>query len=262
MLGNPWFRLYHEWDSDPKVQSMPEVMQRRLVMLFCSRCRGETLQENQRAFHWRISSPELAETKALFVANGFIDEKWNLLNWNRRQFLSDSSTDRVRRFRQGKKQDETLHETVGNVTVTAPDTDTDTEQKQIQKDLALTSIEVPAGVFDLPLPGEQGEWGVPQRLYDELVKLYPNASVMGELAKMRAWLLTNPRKTAKGLPRFINNWLSKAQNTTHSNGNGRSNGHVFENKYDAARRKIREEALAEGEDDDLGGAEGRAATFQ
>lgn len=117
-MSNPWFRFYHEWDSDPKVQMMSEAMQRRLAMLFCWKCRGETFHETRAAFHWRVSETDMAETKALFLQNGFIDEKWNLLNWNRRQFLSDSSTDRVRRFRQGKKHDETLHETKGNVTVT------------------------------------------------------------------------------------------------------------------------------------------------
>ena len=64
---NAWFRMYHEWDSDPKVQSMTEAMQRRLAMLFCSRCKEETLQEQELAFHWRISVEELAETKALFI---------------------------------------------------------------------------------------------------------------------------------------------------------------------------------------------------
>src|SRR5258708_852232 len=100
LMGNLWFRLYSEFSDDPKVQMLPESMQRRLIMLFCSKCKQETLQEQQRAFHWRITMAELVETKALFVECGFIDEKWNLLNWNKRQFISDSSTDRVRRYRE------------------------------------------------------------------------------------------------------------------------------------------------------------------
>lgn len=77
---------------------------------------------------------ELAETKSLFMANGFIDENWNLLNWNHRQFLSDSSTDRVRRHRENKalKQDETLQKRPCNGHVTAPDTDTDTDTEKIK----------------------------------------------------------------------------------------------------------------------------------
>jgi hypothetical protein len=120
-------------------------MQRRLIMLFCSRCRTETLLERDRAFHWRISDGELAKTKAVFLEKGFIDEDWNLLNWNKRQFLSDSSTERVRRYRKGLKQDETLQTVTRNVTVTAPDTDTDTEQIQKQ-----TKTNTPRGSFILP----------------------------------------------------------------------------------------------------------------
>lgn len=149
-MPNPWFRLYSEFADDPKVQMMTEAMQRRLVMLMCSRCKGETLHETQMAFHWRISSAELADTKKVFLQNGFIDEDFELLNWNRRQFVSDSSTDRVRRSRQLKKQNETLHPqptsdeiindvTGGNVTVTAPEqiqkqnrtnSDSETEHKR------------------------------------------------------------------------------------------------------------------------------------
>ena len=115
---NAWFRFYHEWDSDPKVQIMPENMQRRLAMLFCWRCKGETFHVTEAAFHWRVSETDMEETRQLFMRQGFIDDKWNLLNWNKRQFVSDSSTDRVRRHREAKKQDETLHKTKRNVTET------------------------------------------------------------------------------------------------------------------------------------------------
>jgi hypothetical protein len=73
-------------------------------------------------------------------------------------------------------------------------------------------------VFDLPLPGKKKEhYGVPQKLYDEYVEAYPGVSVMAELAKMRAWLMSNPTrmKTLRGMPRFMNDWLSKEQNKSH-----------------------------------------------
>lgn len=85
-MPNPWFRLYSEFADDPKVQMMPEHMQRRLIMLFCERCKDEKFRETERAFHWRVTETDLAETKALFVQKGFIDEKWGLLKWDKRQF--------------------------------------------------------------------------------------------------------------------------------------------------------------------------------
>jgi hypothetical protein len=99
---NSWFRMYSEFADDPKVQKMSEAMQRRLVMLFCERSCDVlvTLSDADLAFHWRISDEELAKTKALFMDKGFIDEYWNVLNWNKRQFISDSSTGRTRKYRE------------------------------------------------------------------------------------------------------------------------------------------------------------------
>jgi 5-methylcytosine-specific restriction endonuclease McrA len=98
-MANPWFRLYAEFADDPKVQIMSEAMQRRLVMLMCSRCKEEVLTDDQRAFYWRISPEELETTKRVFINYGFIDANWNLRHWDDRQFLSDSSKERVKRYR-------------------------------------------------------------------------------------------------------------------------------------------------------------------
>ncbi len=108
--ANPWFRMYSEFSHDPKVQMMTEAMQRRYMMLMCMRCSNTlvTLHETEVAFHLRITEQELAETKALFVQKGFIDSSWNLLNWEKRQMLSDTSNVRVARHRalQKEKQQE------------------------------------------------------------------------------------------------------------------------------------------------------------
>ena len=140
-MSNPWFRMYAEFAHDPKVQMLSEIMQRRYVMIMCMRCSNAlvTLQEEEIAFHLRITAAELAETKALFVAKGFIDECWDLLNWDKRQFSSDSSAQRVKAHRERKKAaekkagnvDVTLRKREANALDTDTDTDTDTEQKQV-----------------------------------------------------------------------------------------------------------------------------------
>lgn len=105
-MANPWFRMYAEFATDPKVQMMSEHLQRRLLMVMCFRCNEtlETLHETELSFALRISMTELDETKKVFLAKGFIDEHWNLVNWDKRQFASDSSTARVRKHREEKKQ--------------------------------------------------------------------------------------------------------------------------------------------------------------
>ena len=145
-MANPWFRLYSEFAHDPKIQMLSEAMQRRYVMLMCLRCSEvlETLHETEIAFQLRLSTDELEETKQLFISKNFIDKHWNLLNWDKRQFVSDSSTMRVAKHRNKKKQVSNVDETLQKRPSNAIDTDTDTEQ--IQK--RTTSVATPVGVSD------------------------------------------------------------------------------------------------------------------
>jgi hypothetical protein len=139
-MANQWFRLYGEFSHDPKVQMLSEIEQRRLVMLFCLRCNGDvTLQDEEVTFQLRISDDEWSKSKATFIARGFINEDNEVLNWNKRQYVSDSSAERVAKYRAKKISDVTL----SNVTVTPPEQNrteqiqnrTDTEQmhKRVKK---------------------------------------------------------------------------------------------------------------------------------
>lgn len=98
-MANAWFRMYSEFADDPKVQMMSESMQRRLAMLFCLRCREISLGDDEVAFALRISPEEAHQTKSLFLDKGFIGEDWGIRNWDTRQFVSDSSAERVKRYR-------------------------------------------------------------------------------------------------------------------------------------------------------------------
>ena len=127
-MANTWFRMYSEFATDAKVQSMSEAMQRRLMMLFCLRSCDVlvTLHDDELAFQLRITDEELAETKVLFLRKGFINEAWEITNWDKRQFTSDRSSHRTAAYRERKKN--------GVVTSQkrhsdALDTDTDTDNK-------------------------------------------------------------------------------------------------------------------------------------
>jgi hypothetical protein len=143
--------MYSEFAFDPKIQSMPENMQRRFVMLLCLRSCNvtETLHvtdvTDELSCALRISADELAETKELFVRKGFINDNWEVLNWEKRQYISDSSAARVASHRARKKQavadEKNVTVTQCNVTVTPPDTETDTEtdkNKHTKKPRAIT----------------------------------------------------------------------------------------------------------------------------
>lgn len=63
------------------------------------------------------------------------------------------------------------------------------------------------------LPTLQGEHAVTDADLAEYASLFPALDVLQELRSMRAWLLANPsnRKTARGIKRFIANWLTRSQ---------------------------------------------------
>ena len=128
-----WFRMYSEFANDPKVQSMSEPMQRRLVMLLCLRSCDvlETLQPDDIAFHLRITPEDLLDTHAMFVRKGFIDTDWNILNWDKRQYVSDTSTYRTRKYRERQRNvTGTSQERCCDGLDTDTDTDTDTEKNK------------------------------------------------------------------------------------------------------------------------------------
>jgi hypothetical protein len=76
--------------------------------------------------------------------------------------------------------------------------------------LALTSLSPP--VVILPSTSN-ADVAITEDHVAEFEAAYPAVDVRSELLKMRAWLIANPqnRKTPKGMLRFANNWLSRAQ---------------------------------------------------
>jgi hypothetical protein len=171
-MANQWFRMYSEFATDAKVQMLSEAMQRRYLMLMCLRCSNAlvTLQDEEIAFQLRIGDEELAETKALFIKKGFIDSDWNLLNWEKRQFASDSSKERVAKHRALQKQkqkqagndDVTLHETKAN----GLDTDTDTDKEEANASLSASPQQTAS---------DEPDDGVPPCPFDSLIDSYEAA---------------------------------------------------------------------------------------
>lgn len=74
-------------------------------------------------------------------------------------------------------------------------------------------------VIELPLAGGK-EFPVTQAQVREFSDLYPAVDVVQELRSMRGWCVSNPtnRKTKNGILRFVNRWLSKAQDGARTGG--------------------------------------------
>ena len=89
--------------------------------------------------------------------------------------------------------------------------------------LALTLVDDPC-LISFPTNKTGQAYQVLQSHFDQLAPLYPAVDVPQELRAMAAWLISNPKnaKTASGMPRFINSWLSKAQDRSKPNGRAKA----------------------------------------
>lgn len=122
-----WFRFYNEALDDPKVQQLDPVVFKHWVNLLCIACRhdGKLPNHDAMAFSLRLDIIGLESLLDRLLIAGLIDVRKGGPNgsyiaphgWEKRQYKSDTSTERVKRFR--------------NVAVTAnetaPETDTDTD---------------------------------------------------------------------------------------------------------------------------------------
>jgi hypothetical protein len=102
---------------------------------------------------------------------------------------------------QAQSERNATHNTVPKTQDTKPKTQTSVEPQSVSQP-----------VVEVPVLGNKG-FGVSQEMVNEWSKAYPAVDVVAELQKMRVWSLSNPtkQKTSAGIARFVNAWLSKAQ---------------------------------------------------
>ncbi len=128
-----WFRVYDGLVEDPKVQRLPAETFKGLINLWCltSKNNGALPSDEDIAFSLRMKIDRVKKLVGDLRAAGLLDEDEDGRRphkWSERQFKSDSSTTRVKEFRNRKRNgpgnvDETLHET-------PPDTETETDSSE------------------------------------------------------------------------------------------------------------------------------------
>jgi hypothetical protein len=116
-----WFRFYSGFRSDPKMKRMPVQHRYAFIVLLClaseSKDRGTIsgLDDDDLAHELEMATEDWQTLKAKFRVKGLIDfvgDAISILDWNERQFVSDSSAARVSAHRERKRQSS------GNATVT------------------------------------------------------------------------------------------------------------------------------------------------
>ncbi len=96
------------------------------------------------------------------------------------------------------------------------------------------------------------EWVCPLADYEEYRRLYPGVDIDKAFREMRAWCKSNPakRKTARGIKRFVNGWLSRQQDSVYKiyqpNGKGSHSTKQVKDNNNFERRSYDFDALERG----------------
>lgn len=137
-----WFRLYTEIVDDRKLRRLSPSQRWLWVAMMCVARKSPVpgvllLSENvpvnidDLSDIAAISKEEVLAGIEAFKHQGMLDETdgvYQLINWDKRQFTSDNSTERVKRLRERKRNDnETLQQRYSNNLETPPETETDTD---------------------------------------------------------------------------------------------------------------------------------------
>jgi hypothetical protein len=149
-MSLPWFRLYNETISDPKITTLSHEARWAWICCLClasaSAERGVLKIGNVPVTFRELSgivSVTVDETRTIvsqLMERGMLSQRedgaYVVDNWERRQYSSDSSTDRVRKFRQKNRADETFQQRSCHVPETDQNTDsrvqiTDTDSREV-----------------------------------------------------------------------------------------------------------------------------------
>jgi hypothetical protein len=192
-----WFRFYDGVLDDPKVQRLPDTAFRAWVNLMClaSRCEGRIAKNwDDISFALRSTIDAAKVVLLMLVDVGLIEEKKNWYephNWKERQYKSDSSTGRVKRFR---KRSETVSETPP-------------EQSRTEQNRNSISRHARFEEFWLVCPRKVGR-GAAEKAWPKAVELAGDAEVL--ITAMRAFAGQVSGKDPTYIP-HPSTWLNRKQ---------------------------------------------------
>lgn len=141
MANNTWLRLYTDIINDRKIRRLPISYKWIWIIMLClakeSPEEGKLLlSENipvnleDISDYAQLEIEEIKKAIEMFKKLNMVHEDGDvyiITNWNKRQYVSDNSTERVRRYRERIKNNETDMKRFRNVSETPPDTDSDTD---------------------------------------------------------------------------------------------------------------------------------------
>lgn len=109
MAHLPWLRLYVGIVDNAKLRLLPKIYRWYYVAILCLEQEGllnssSNLLTRKIAVKLEVEVSELIDIKQKLIEVELIDDDWHPIGWNERQFKSDSSTERTRKYRENKKK--------------------------------------------------------------------------------------------------------------------------------------------------------------
>jgi hypothetical protein len=173
-----WFRLHTCTLNDPKVQRLPGETFKGWVNLLCLAKENNGTLPNVASisFALRITLRQATQLIETLTESGLIDQTETGLcphNWGQRQYISDVSTDRVKRYRK-------RHETVSP---TVSETPPETEQRQNRIEQKEVGAKAPSRAHQIPK-----DWVPTENHFSQADKLGFGARQVRDMAEdMRLW---------------------------------------------------------------------------
>ena len=260
-----WFRFHVESLNDPKVQQLPAELFKMWVNLLCLAKKHNgtlpseddcsfALRETKEAFHERFIALQEA---GLFDKSVTDDETFHPHNWNKRQYKSDTSTERVKAHRKRTR----------NVTVTPPETETeaetDSQEPRGSFESAREPVEVQAEASEMPdipaildqrkspcrktaLPKGWADNPIPAVLQTVRIDL-PPSSREPEWRKFTDSALAHGRKYADW-GRAWSNWLARAPDFARAESQGQRQASSIDRMIEEADEQARSDQTGENSD--------------
>lgn len=150
-----WFRLYHRMVDDDKLRLLAFEDRWHFVALCCLKSAGlldgeeSDLRNRRIAVKLGVQVRELEEIGRRLREVELVDELLCPLAWDELQYRSDTSTDRVRKFREKQRGNDMKRSRNVSETVQETDTDTDTEKEEPKGSCASGDALLPEHVVEV-----------------------------------------------------------------------------------------------------------------
>lgn len=248
-----WLRLYTEITDDRKLRRLPPSQRWLWIAMMCIARKSPSPGTLLLSENVPVNIDDLADIAAIpvedvkagiqaFKAQRMIEEidgVFSLINFPKRQFASDNSTERVKRYREKKKQeDETLQERFNNVSETPPeadaesDSDSDSETETKVKEMpAATTTEKEILQILRSVPNYAFDFQKDLDMIRTLSVDYPNVDLLLEIKRWRDFKLDHPLKKQSSPRLQIRNWMIKAIEFNNPRGDPLSRAAELDKKY-------------------------------